>query len=131
MGSQRKGTKGGDISLAWSQESIFSIASLVQMYPKYQSFVVPAFYPPGQQVSAPYNALEKAGVEAWPVAAPGSYAGGNQPRMYIIHSVEDDLLSSEYNAQGLEILQQKGLQPVVDLNTFKVRHQSQYRALSR
>ena len=101
------------------------------MYPDYQSFVVPAFYPPDQQVSAPYKGLEKAGVEAWPVAAAGSYSSGDQPRMYIIHSREDDLLSSEYNAQGLEILQRKGLQPVVDLNTFKVRHQSLYRALSR
>jgi predicted esterase len=96
-------------------ESIFSIAGLLDAFPSYISFVKPAFYPPGQDPSENHSELKKAGPEAWP-----SDQITSQSKIYIIHSSEDTLLSSEYNSQGVRLLQNKGLKPIVDLKSFKV-----------
>lgn len=65
--------------------------------------------------------LEKVGIESWPIADSGSYSTGDKPKIYVIHSSEDTLLDTEYNAQGVDLLQKKGLSPIVDLTSFKVR----------
>ncbi|UZJ51776.1 hypothetical protein CBS101457_001096 [Exobasidium rhododendri] len=98
-------------------ESIFSVVDLVRSYPDYITFVQPAFYPAGVRPGSFDLELEKAGLESWPV----DDTSGFNPKIYIIHSHEDTLLNVDYNAQGIRLLQEKGLEPVVDLTSFKVR----------
>jgi hypothetical protein len=92
------------------------------MYPTYASFIVPAFYPANAKARSPYQTLEKAGVEAWPLGPRTSYFNSEQPRIFVIHSSEDDLLNVEYNAEGVKMLKEKGLSPIVDTTTFKVSY---------
>jgi hypothetical protein len=98
------------------QESIFSIVDLLQAYPDYISFVQPAFYPSGAQPKEIALELKKVGPEAWPIDASVSNL-----KIYIVHSREDSLLSSAYNAQGISLLKEKGLDLIVDLDSFTVR----------
>lgn len=93
------------------------------MYPTYDSFIVPAFYPLNAKASPPYHSLEKVGVEAWPIAPSTNYFNDKQPRIHVIHSSEDNLLNAEYNAEGVALLKHKGLSPVVDTTSFKVSGQ--------
>jgi hypothetical protein len=79
------------------------------------SFVQAALYPQGVQPVHLDLELKKAGLEAWPVDPSKSH-----PIIYVIHSSEDTLLGSEYNAQGIKLLQEKGLEPIIDLTSFKV-----------
>lgn len=107
-----------------TQESIFSLVQLLEHYPTYSYFTTPAFYPPGAKPEPSYAELGTIGPESWPLHAPGTYFGkASKPTIHVIHSREDSLLGTAYNQTGVDLLQAKGVDLQIDLDTCHGDHE--------
>lgn len=98
-------------------EPIVSIVDMLQEYPSYDYFVKPAFFSPSEQ-EAPVDsqALQKVEVAGWPLRA------GRLPVVHVVASKNDTLLSRSYTTKGVEVLRRKGIEPIVDLESYAGDH---------
>lgn len=103
-------------------EPIISIVDMLNEYPSYDYFVKPAFFSPNsQQKAIDTAALQKVEPARWPLRS--TYANDTKiPTIHVIASNADTLLSQKYTQRGIEILRKKGIDPVIDLETYTGDH---------
>ncbi|PWN42345.1 alpha/beta-hydrolase [Ceraceosorus guamensis] len=113
---------------AWVGVSgIYSIISMLRAYPEYISFVEQAFGNGAQKGDAAERYLP-ASLESWTLAMPGTYAAPahNAPKVHLLHSREDELLSVGQTTEAAEHLQRlletQGGSVTVDLDSYKGTH---------
>ncbi|CEH17744.1 related to serine protease [Ceraceosorus bombacis] len=112
---------------AWVGVSgIYSIISMLRAYPDYISFVEQAFGNGAQKGDA--KRYLPASLESWTLAMPGTYAAPthNAPKVHLLHSREDELLSVGQTTEAAEhlkrLLETRGGSVTVDLDSYKGTH---------